>query len=155
MDSTGVQTPDLIPLCGTKDLRAGILESTGLQKSQTLALPAKRRAATRASLGRPRASNGERRGEKRKMRTQSYRILKILGLLAGTVALLKVYLAQEWLAALILFTAAFASLAAMVGAVYLFYRAGRDFERESRRAFAYLAAVSRKPFRRPQSDPVQ
>ncbi len=85
--------------------------------------------------------------------------------LAALVAV-QLYFVRELLAALFLFTLGFAVLAGAGLIFYLVQRAGmlsmtwaepraRTFAGAARRGWVILGELSRKPFRRPRSEPVQ
>lgn len=87
-----------------------------------------------------------------------------IGLLAFVA--LQVYFVQEMLVALMLFTGLFAILATMALALYLIDRAGqwiwewagqhsRPTIQLARRGWALVEDLSKKPFRRPRSEPVR
>ena len=85
--------------------------------------------------------------------------------LAALVAL-QIYFVRELLAALFLFTVGFAALAGVALACYLFERASqaslawaeprtRAAAHVARRGWELLEDISKKPFRRPRSEPAQ
>jgi predicted lysophospholipase L1 biosynthesis ABC-type transport system permease subunit len=84
----------------------------------------------------------------------------------GAFAALQIYFVQELLAALLLFTGAFILLAIVVLVLYLVDRAGqrsltwaeqraRPALQLARRGWTAAEELSKKPFRRPRSEPAQ
>ncbi len=92
------------------------------------------------------------------------RLKKCLWVFLGALLALQIYFVRELLAALLLFTVAFVVLAGLALVFYLVQQAGqlslawveprtRSMVPKLRSALALLEDLSKKPFRRPRSQP--